>query len=56
MLTFFGYLLVIFAIVVTIVYPYLHKKWSESEKKSSYLNFISYLNFKVRAGLFLLVY
>ena len=53
MLTFFGYLLVIFAIVVTIVYPYLHKKWNESEKKSSYLNFISYLNFKVRAGLLL---
>ncbi|WP_445455470.1 hypothetical protein [Flavobacterium sp. HNIBRBA15423] len=56
MLTFLGYLLVIFAIVLTAIYPFLLKKLSEkdkdNEKTPSYLNLLTMLDFKLRAGLF----
>ena len=55
MLTFLGYLLVFFAVILTAIYPYLSKKISESDKQNrktpSYLNILAIFDFKLRAGL-----
>lgn len=56
MLTFLGYSLVILALAITFIYPFLIKKINDLQKEGKkippYLGFVSQLDFKLRAVLF----